>query len=59
MPVVINGNGTITGSTPTTISGSLSADKMPSGSIIQVQHVKDTAVDNPIVVAPLRSFIPP
>ena len=28
MPVVINGNGTITGYTPTTISGSLSADKM-------------------------------
>ena len=43
MPVVINGNGTITGYTPTTISGSLSADKMPSGSIIQVQHVKDTS----------------
>jgi len=35
MPITLNGSGTITGYTPTTISGSLSADKMPSGSVIQ------------------------
>ena len=35
MSVTINGNGTITGYTPTTISGTLSGSNMPSGSIIQ------------------------
>ena len=35
MSVTINGNGTISGYTPTTISGTLSGSNMPSGSIIQ------------------------
>jgi len=35
MAVTINGNGTITGYTPTAISGTLTASNMPSGSIIQ------------------------
>ena len=35
MSVTINGNGTITGYTPATISGTLSGSNMPSGSIIQ------------------------
>tara|TARA_R100001224_G_C3999069_1_gene141911 strand:+ start:537 stop:1103 length:567 start_codon:yes stop_codon:yes gene_type:complete len=35
MSITINGNGTITGYTPTTISGTLSGSNMPSGSIIQ------------------------
>lgn len=36
MSITINGNGTITGYTPTTISGQLAATKMPAGSVIQV-----------------------
>ena len=36
MSITINGNGTISGYTPTTISGQLAATKMPAGSIIQV-----------------------
>ena len=35
MAVTINGNGTITGYTPTAVSGTLTASNMPSGSIIQ------------------------
>jgi hypothetical protein len=35
MSITINGNGTITGYTPTTISGQLAATKMPTGSVIQ------------------------
>ena len=35
MAITINGNGTISGYTPTTISGTLSGSNMPSGSIIQ------------------------
>ena len=35
MSVTINGNGTISGYTPATISGTLSGSNMPSGSIIQ------------------------
>ncbi|MAW45926.1 MAG: hypothetical protein CMH05_03485 [Marinovum sp.] len=35
MSITINGNGTITGYTPTTISGQLAATKMPAGSVIQ------------------------
>ena len=52
MAIQINGNGTITGIssgglpagsvTSATISGSLGANNMPSGSIVQVKHVKDT-----------------
>ena len=38
MPVVINGNGTITGYTPT-----VTTSMLPAGSILQVQHVKDTS----------------
>ena len=35
MSVTINGNGTISGYTPATISGTLSGSNMPAGSIIQ------------------------
>ena len=35
MSITINGNGTITGYTPATISGTLAGSNMPSGSIIQ------------------------
>ena len=35
MSVTINGNGTITGYTPTSISGTLAGSNMPAGSIIQ------------------------
>ena len=38
MSVTINGNGTITGYTPTTISGTLPTSKLPAGSIIKVTH---------------------
>ena len=38
MSVTINGNGTITGYTPTTISGQLAKSNMPSGSIIQYKY---------------------
>ena len=37
MSVTINGNGTISGYTPTTISGTLAATNMPSGSVLQVK----------------------
>ena len=43
MPITLNGNGSITGYTPTTISGTLSADKMPSGSVIQTKFAKSTS----------------
>jgi hypothetical protein len=39
MSVTINGNGTITGYTPTTISGTLSGSNMPDGTILQTQKV--------------------
>ena len=42
MSVTINGNGSISGYTPTAISGTLSDANMAPGSIIQVKHVKDT-----------------
>ena len=46
MSITINGNGTITGYTPTTISGTLAASNMPAGSILQVKHkVMDTDLD--------------
>ena len=46
MSVTINGNGTITGYTPATISGTLAASNMPAGSILQVKHkVMDTDLD--------------
>ena len=43
MSVTINGNGTITGYTPTTISGQLAATKMPAGSVIQT--INNVATD--------------
>lgn len=46
MSVTINGNGTITGYTPTTISGQLAATKMPAGSVIQVINNVATEVIN-------------
>ena len=46
MAITINGNGTITGYTPTTISGTLDASKLPSGSIIQTKFAKDTSSGN-------------
>lgn len=59
MSVTINGNGTITGYTPATISGSIpstqisgniAASKMPSGSIIQVAKNNYTAAPAAITV---------
>ena len=59
MSVTINGNGTITGYTPTTISGTLAASKLPAGSIIQTvvgtngyattsgPQISSTSVSNP------------
>ena len=41
MPVVINGNGTITGYTPT-----VTTSMLPTGSVLQVQFVKDTSSTN-------------
>jgi hypothetical protein len=41
MPVVINGNGTITGYTPT-----VTTSMLPAGSVLQVQFVKDTSSTN-------------
>tara|TARA_A100001391_G_scaffold21828_1_gene12113 strand:+ start:244 stop:783 length:540 start_codon:yes stop_codon:yes gene_type:complete len=38
MSITINGNGTISGYTPTTISGTLATSKLPAGSIIKVTH---------------------
>lgn len=38
MSVTINGNGTISGYTPTAISGQLAKSNMPSGSIIQYKY---------------------
>ena len=46
MAITLNGNGTITGYTPTTISGTLDASKLPSGSIIQTKFAKDTSSGN-------------
>lgn len=46
MSVTINGNGTITGYTPTTISGTLDPSKLPVGSIIQTKFAKDTSSGN-------------
>jgi len=46
MSITINGNGTISGYTPTTISGQLAATKMPAGSIIQVINNVATEVIN-------------
>ena len=43
MSITINGNGTITGYTPTTISGQLAATKMPTGSVIQT--INNVATD--------------
>ena len=43
MSVTINGNGTITGYTPTSISGTLSGSNMPSGTILQTQKVTTTS----------------
>ena len=42
MSVTINGNGTISGYTPTTISGTLATSSMPVGSIIQVKNAIKT-----------------
>ena len=42
MAIQINGNGTITGYTPTTISGTLATSNMPAGSILQVQQTVKT-----------------
>ena len=38
MAITINGSGTITGYTPTAISGQLTRSNMPSGSIIQYKY---------------------
>ena len=46
MSVTINGNGTISGYTPTTISGTLAASNMPAGSILQVQKTTITALES-------------
>ena len=43
MSVTINGNGTISGYTPTTISGQLATTNMPAGSVIQVQSGIETS----------------
>lgn len=60
MSITINGNGTITGYTPTTISGSITptqingniaASKMPSGSIIQVAKNNYTGAPAAITVS--------
>ena len=37
MSITLNGNGTISGYTPATISGQLATTNMPAGSVIQVQ----------------------
>ena len=42
MSITINGNGTISGYTPATISGTLAATKMPSGSVLQVKSQTKT-----------------
>ena len=42
MAITLNGNGTITGYTPTAISGTLTAANMPSGSILQVVNTNKT-----------------
>ena len=43
MSITINGNGTISGYTPTTISGQLATTNMPAGSVIQVQSGIETS----------------
>jgi len=42
MSITLNGNGTITGYTPTAISGTLTTANMPSGSILQVVNTNKT-----------------
>ena len=42
MAITINGNGTITGYTPTAVSGTLTTANMPSGSILQVVNTNKT-----------------
>ncbi len=42
MSISINGNGTITGYTPTAISGTLTTANMPAGSILQVVNTNKT-----------------
>jgi len=42
MSITLNGNGTITGYTPTTISGTLAASSLPTGSIVQTKHLQFT-----------------
>ena len=46
MSITINGNGTISGYTPSTISGTLSGSNMPTGSVVQTKFAKDTSSGN-------------
>ena len=46
MAITINGNGTISGYTPTTISGTLTGSNLPSGSILQVKSFTKTDVSS-------------
>ena len=46
MSITINGNGTISGYTPSTISGTLSGSNMPTGAVIQAKFAKDTSYQN-------------
>jgi len=43
MAITINGNGTITGYTPTTISGTLSKSNLPAGTILQTVRVNTSS----------------
>ena len=59
MSVTINGNGTISGYTPTTISGTLSGSNMPSGTIIQtVIGASDTNTGSAVTITSQNSSSP-
>ena len=47
MSVTINGNGTITGYTPTTFSGQIGKSNMPTGSVVQIVEGSTTTQEQP------------
>ena len=47
MSITLNGNGTITGYTPTTFSGQIGKSNMPTGSVVQIVEGSTTTQEQP------------